>query len=961
MSTVDPLTELPADALGISASAHAEIVRWLTEPTYADLAPALRALVTRARDGDAAAQTELSDAFAGPLPIGTGGRRGAVGPGTNRINTIVLRQTAQGLYEAMKAEGVPMRVAVAFDTRRDSRAFARVVAQHLASLDVEVLLIDEARPTPQLSLTVRARDCGAGIVISASHNPPGDNGIKIYGPDGAQVLGARDRALMAAIRRAMSAPLPEIDPAAAERITVLPLAEVDAAYHGFVRAQGVAPLESLRRSGLTVVFTPLHGVGHTAVVPGLADTGIEVILVERQCDPDGGNFSTVKSANPEAPDSMAMGAALADERGAALVIATDPDADRLGALARNRAGTLEFIDGNRLAVIMLDHVLRHATLPDNGFVLTTVVSSALIGVMARAAGVEVIDDLLVGFKHHAGMMAEHPEKTVVFGCEESHGFMRGDHVHDKDGSVAARLLVEAATIAHAQGKTLFDVLEAVWRRYGYHRERTENLYAYGLTGREAIAGLMARLREEPPTEFAGLRVTKVEDRAEPRDTGSATRDLPGNVLIYDLEGQRDDRRARCRLTIRPSGTEPKAKVYALAGSEGPLDEAGLRGALVALPDEELRDLLSDREWEALTMGYRERVGDTHLPHVAELPAVLPALFADAAERARAAGFDGVELHYAHAYTMASFLSARNDRKDGYGGSASARVRLPLEVFAEVRRRVGDGFTVGCRFLGEEVIDGGSSVDDATFYGVRFAAAGLDFLSVSKGGKFEDARQPAVGQAAYPYTGPSGHACMPTVFGDEPPFGLNLPLAAAVRAAVREAGHDTPVVASGGINGFALAERALAAGHADLVAAARQTLADPDWVAKVRAGHGERVNRCLYTNYCEALDQKHKEVTCQLWDRLATDAPGVALAADGRRRLVAPRGDWVPARSSHRVRRGRRRAIGVVARGPRDTRDLGVQSSCQVRRGKAAGLGQAEAWPLATLSIGRGPLTQPRRS
>lgn len=574
-----PSMPTPA-ALGVSSPVHAEIVRWLTEPTYAELRDPLRALVERAAAGDAAARTELQDAFAGPLPIGTGGRRGAVGPGPNRVNAVVLRETAQGLVEAMREEGVPLRVAVAFDTRRDSRAFAHVVAQQLATSDVDVLLVDAARPTPQLSFTVRARGCGAGIVISASHNPPGDNGIKIYGPDGAQVLGARDRALMAAIERAMATPLPAIADAkvVAGRITTLPLAEVDAAYHAFVRAQGVAPQERLQSSGLSVVFTPLHGVGHTAVVPALAGTGVTLHLVERQCDPDGGNFSTVQSANPESPASMDMARALADERGASLVIATDPDADRLGALARNRAGVLEFLDGNRMAVVMFDHLLRHAPRPANAFVLSTIVTTRLVPIMARAAGLEVVDDLLVGFKHHAGMMAEEPAKTVFFGCEESHGFMRGDGVHDKDGAVAARLLVEAAALARAEGLTVFDVLERVWREHGYHRERTENLYAYGAAGREAIAGLMKRLRAEPPKALGGLSVVGVDDRLLPRGTGSPTRDLPGNVLVYELEGELEGERARCRLTVRPSGTEPKAKVYALAGSDGGLTAEGLAAA-----------------------------------------------------------------------------------------------------------------------------------------------------------------------------------------------------------------------------------------------------------------------------------------------------------------------------------------------------------------------------------------------
>ncbi|MCH9680186.1 MAG: phospho-sugar mutase [Deltaproteobacteria bacterium] len=578
MSNVDALTASSPEDLGVSTSAHTEIVRWLSATTHADYREPLAALCTLALSGDAQARADLADAFAGPLPIGTGGRRGLVGPGPNRINTVVLRETIEGLLQAMRAEGVPMRVAVAFDTRRDSHPFAHVVAGQLATAGVEVLLIDAPRPTPQLSFVVRAHDCGAGIVISASHNPPSDNGIKIYGPDGAQVLGARDRALMTGIRAAMVAPLPAIDPAQADRIRVLPLTETDGAYHAFVRDQGVAPADALASSGLAAVFTPLHGVGHTAVVPALEGTGVRVHLVDRQCDPDGGRFSTVDSANPESPESMTLGATLADEVGAQVVIATDPDADRLGALARGADGALAPIDGNRLAVIMLDHVLRHGPRPDNGWVLTTVVTSALIGIMARAAGVEVVDDLLVGFKHHAGMMAEQPERTVVFGCEESHGFMRGDHVHDKDGAVAARLLVEAAALAHGQGKTLFDVLDDIWLRHGYHRERTENLYAYGAAGREAIATLMKQLRAEPPTAFGGLDVIDVIDRLEPRGTGSATRDLPSNVLIYELAGEHQGRRATCRLAVRPSGTEPKAKVYALAGSEGGLDAAGLAAA-----------------------------------------------------------------------------------------------------------------------------------------------------------------------------------------------------------------------------------------------------------------------------------------------------------------------------------------------------------------------------------------------
>lgn len=325
---------------------------------------------------------------------------------------------------------------------------------------------------------------------------------------------------------------------------------------------------------------------------------------------------------------------------------------------------------------------------------------------------------------------------------------------------------------------------------------------------------------------------------------------------------------------------------ALRGIAG--NDAAIRAHLLQASDEELARVLDQRELEALQFGQRERVTDVRVPHVRDLPRTLPAVFAAAAGRAEQAGFDGVELHYAHAYTMASFLSARNTRSDGYGGSREHRVRLPLEVFREVRRRVGDDFVVGCRFLADEIIAGGSGVDDAVYFGEAFAAEGLDFVSLSRGGKFEDAQQPAVGWAAYPYTGPSGWECMPSYLADAPgPFGRNLPASARVRAAIRARGLETPVVVAGGIHAFDQAERVLADGQADIVGAARQTLADPDWFLKMRTGRGDTIRRCTFTNYCEALDQKHRQVTCKLWDRVGLDQPGVRLSADGKRRLVSP--------------------------------------------------------------------------
>ena len=335
------------------------------------------------------------------------------------------------------------------------------------------------------------------------------------------------------------------------------------------------------------------------------------------------------------------------------------------------------------------------------------------------------------------------------------------------------------------------------------------------------------------------------------------------------------------------------------------DDEALRAALLSMETSALQSVLSARDFESMEMGFRERVSDLEAPHIQDLPRELPLLFAAAARRAREAGFDGIELHYAHAYTMASFLSQTNDRADGYGATRQGRLRLPLEVYEAVRRAVSADFVVGARFLGDEVIEGGSRIDEAVAYGVAFAGAGMDFLSVSKGGRFEDAKQPKVGEAAYPYTGLSGEECMPTVHikpmryegalidaslpdRNEGPFGRNVPLAREVRRAVRMAGFATPIVTAGGISTFEQAEAILAREDADIVGAARQAIADPDWLEKIRTGRGAEIRRCLFTNYCEALDQHHKEVTCQRWDRddLASLEPAMR-SRDGKRRLVAP--------------------------------------------------------------------------
>jgi 2,4-dienoyl-CoA reductase-like NADH-dependent reductase (Old Yellow Enzyme family) len=433
------------------------------------------------------------------------------------------------------------------------------------------------------------------------------------------------------------------------------------------------------------------------------------------------------------------------------------------------------------------------------------------------------------------------------------------------------------------------VTPEVLRWYGRFADGKPGVLVVEATGiRDVPSGPLLRIGDD--RFVPGLRHLVETVRAR---SGGDTRLL---IQVLDfLRIRRRPEKARYLaefLAIRPHHRAGLERLGAAQAARG--DERGVRAALQALPHEALRGILAPRELEDLEYGHRERVTDVHVPAIAALPRVLPGLFARAAERARAAGFDGVELHFAHAYTMASFLSRTNARTDGYGTTLAGRARLALEVLAAVRAAVGRDYTVGLRYLGDEGIAGGSPLADAVEFGAAFARAGADFLSLSRGGKFDDAKQPRVGEAAYPYTGPSGLDCMPTVYVPGGPFGRNLPLARAVRARVRAEGFATPVVACGGINSFDLAEQALADGTCDLVGAARQTLADPDWWLKMELGRGAEVRRCLYTNYCEGLDQKHVEVTCQLWDRAfeepdAGAGPGdpVRRARDGKRRLEPP--------------------------------------------------------------------------
>ena len=426
------------------------------------------------------------------------------------------------------------------------------------------------------------------------------------------------------------------------------------------------------------------------------------------------------------------------------------------------------------------------------------------------------------------------------------------------------------------GEVTEDVLEW-YRRFAQGKPGVIVVEATGI--RDLPSGPLLRIGDD--RFIAGLK--KLADTVR-EASGGQTRLLIQLIDFLSIRRRPDPEKFLQRfLTI--------SRAHRQALNLGDVPEQQVREALQALDTDALQNVLAPKEWEDMQFGARERVTDTENPAIEELPRTLPALFAEAARRSEEAGFDGVELHYAHAYTMSSFLSPTNTRTDGYGGGRESRIRLPLEVYAAVRKATGPKFAVGCRFLSDEIISNGNRVDDASYFATRFADAGMDFLSLSRGGKFDDAKQPKVGWAAYPYTGQSGYECMPGYISDKQgPFGRNIEPVAKIRQALRKAGFQTPVVVAGGVYSFYQAEKILQKEKADIIGLARQALADPDWFEKVKTGHGGEAIICRYSNYCEGLDQKHKQVTCELWDRVGLGEPGVAKTTDGKRRMTAP--EWI---------------------------------------------------------------------
>lgn len=521
---------------------------------------------------------EIRDAFSQTIPFGTGGRRGLMGIGPNRINNYTIMDSAQGVINYLRkvTPQEELSAVVAYDTRHGSRELAETAARVFSANGAKTYLYPTYRSTPQLSFSVRYLKTSVGVMISASHNPPSDNGIKVYWNDGAQVVSPHDNGIIKeveSVRETQSITLEEgLEDG---RISYLD-EEIDEAYLDLLLSQPIYPERDVE-----IVFSPLHGVGLTNACEALERAGFKALhKVEQQCEPDG-DFPHVARhiPNPEVPSAMEESIKLGKEKQADLVLATDPDADRLGVAVRaNKSWKL--LTGNQIGALIIYHLLstrkEKGELSPKDVVIRTLPTSGLISAIARAFGVTVIDHLLVGFKYIAYEI-EHfsQEENFLFGTEESHGYLIGSAVRDKDGAMAALAIAEIAAHLKAKGLNIMDSLEEIYQEFGYFKNLLHSLILPGLEGREAVRKIMGSLRQNPPTYMGPLKVVGWEDHLTlKKKSGDTITDLPylftGDMLVFHLEDPEDP--LVSQFVLRPSGTEPKIKFYFQVNCPAPQED-----------------------------------------------------------------------------------------------------------------------------------------------------------------------------------------------------------------------------------------------------------------------------------------------------------------------------------------------------------------------------------------------------
>ena len=515
---------------------------------------------------------EIKERFYKDLEFGTGGLRGIIGSGTNRMNKYTVGKATPGLANYIlknNPDGRKMGVAIAYDSRNMSPEFAEMSALVLNANGIKSYVFDELRPTPELSYAVRALGCTAGIVVTASHNPPEYNGYKVYWADGAQVVAPKDKGIISEVNAITDfADIKTMTKREAEEAGLFNIIgkEIDDGFIENIKAQAVRPEEVKKAEDMVIVYTPLHGTGNKPVRRVLKEIGFKNVYVVPEQEMPDGNFSTVGYPNPEDPKAFTLAIELAKEKNADIVVGTDPDADRIGVVIKDADGNYDVLTGNMTGALLTEYVLNgrkeKGKLPDNAVVIKTIVTTEMVRAIAENYDAEIIE-VLTGFKFIGEKIKQFEEDhshTFVFGFEESYGCLSGTYARDKDAVGAAMLVCEMAAYYKNRGMTLHDGLDELYEKYGFYKEGVKSVTLKGIDGAEQIKKIMAYLRDNTPAEFAGHRTIWKKDYKTQEFINIATGEtaksgLPvSDVLYYNLEGG-------AWLCVRPSGTEPKIKFY----------------------------------------------------------------------------------------------------------------------------------------------------------------------------------------------------------------------------------------------------------------------------------------------------------------------------------------------------------------------------------------------------------------
>ena len=494
----------------------------------------------------------LEDAFYRNLEFGTGGLRGVMGVGTNRMNKYTVGMAAN--YIRKHCTGDDIKVCVSYDCRNHSKEFAKITADVFSANGLHVYLFESLRPTPELSYSIRKKGAQSGVMVTASHNPKEYNGYKVYWSDGAQITSPVDKDIVAEVNAISDPSMVKFTPGeGAGKIEIMG-SEVDNAYLDDILSLMLSPDARAKHSDIKIVYTPLHGTGVRLVPMALDRLGFKNIYHVPEQDVNDGDFPTVQSPNPEEPSALKMAVETADREHADIVLATDPDADRMGIAVRDNDGKMVLFNGNQTGAMLTYYILTRwkelGKLDPSKYVVKTIVTTELIRAIAEKFGVKVYN-VLTGFKYIAEIVKQNEGKgEFICGGEESYGFNVGEYVRDKDAVIACSMVAECACWAAEQGLTLYQLMQKIYKEFGYYRESLTSLVRKGKAGVEEIAAIMTDMRNNPPAELAGSPVVKVIDYNKPEETG-----LPkSNVLqFFSEEGD--------VVSVRPSGTEPKIKFY----------------------------------------------------------------------------------------------------------------------------------------------------------------------------------------------------------------------------------------------------------------------------------------------------------------------------------------------------------------------------------------------------------------